>query len=132
MPLVDYLELDGGPHLVAKACSSCGALFLDRRVACGHCGGESFTARRLATTGTLRSFTITHRAAPGIQTPFITGIVDIDGGGIVKANVLEVPPDPAALRMGMAVQLTTFVAGVDGTGTEAVAFAFRPRSTQEA
>jgi uncharacterized protein len=34
MPVVDYLVLGDEPHLEANACTSCGALFFDRRNAC--------------------------------------------------------------------------------------------------
>src|SRR5271157_4329551 len=84
IPLVDYLVLDDGPpHLVAKMCDRCGALYLDRRNACANCGAGSheFSRHRLADGGVLRSFTIVHRAAPGVPAPFIAAIVDLDGGG---------------------------------------------------
>jgi hypothetical protein len=39
---------------------------------------------------------------------------------------VDVEPDPEHVRLGMPLRLTTFVAGVDEAGTEAVAFAFAP------
>ena len=64
MSVVDYLVLGDEPHLEANACTSCGALFFDRRNACARCGKQEFQSKALATTGTVRSFTIVHRAAP--------------------------------------------------------------------
>ena len=52
-------------------------------------------AGRLANEGTVRTFTIVHRAAPGVPTPYVSVVVDLDGGGVVKANLLNVEPDPA-------------------------------------
>lgn len=127
--VVDYLVLDDGePHLVANECSSCGALFFDRRNACGACPGREFGRRALGTAGSLRSFSIIHRSAPGIPAPYVSALVDLDGGGTVKANLLGVDDDPARIALGMRVRLTTFVAGADDDGTEAVAFAFQPES----
>jgi uncharacterized OB-fold protein len=125
IPMVGYLVLDDGePHLVANECTSCGALYFDRRNACAKCGGRTFGPRRLANDGTVRSFTIVHRAAPNIPTPYVSAVVDLDDGGTVKANVVGAEPSPDAVSLGMRVRLTTFPAGTDDEGTEAVAFGY--------
>jgi uncharacterized OB-fold protein len=127
VPIVDFLVLDNGsPHLVANACTNCGALFFGRHNACAKCGQRSFAEKALAQTGTLRSFTIVHRAAPGVPVPFVSSIVDLDEGGVVNANVINTPPDPDHVKLGMRVELTTFAVGSDSEGTEAIAFAFQP------
>jgi len=127
VPIVDYLVLDdGGPHLVANRCDACGALYFDRRNACAKCSGRSFSKQRLADGGKVRSFTIVHRAAPGVPTPYVSAIVDLSGGGVVKANLLNVEPSPDHVRFGMDVRLTTTVAGVDDVGTEAIQFGYEP------
>jgi uncharacterized OB-fold protein len=125
--IVDYLVLeDGPPHLVAWESTASGALYFDRRNADARSGEPGFRRRRLADTGTIRTFTIVHRAAPGVPTPYVSVVVDLDGGGVVKANLLGVPPDPEHVQIGMAVRLTTFVAGTDDDGVEAIAFAYEP------
>ncbi len=127
VPLVDYLVLDDGePHLVANESTETGALYFDRRNADARSGKPGFTRRALANTGTVRTFTIVHRAAPGVPTPYVSVVVDLDGGGAVKANLVNVEPDPAKVRFGMPVRLTTYVAGTDDNGTEAIAFAYEP------
>jgi len=131
IPVVDYLVLDGddahpGPHLVARACTSCGALFFDRRNACARCGKTEFAAKPLATAGIVRSFTVVYRAAPGVPVPYVSSVVELDGGGVVKGNIMEAGSDPEKFDLGMAVRLTTFPCGVDAEGTEAVAFGFTP------
>jgi len=126
VPYVGYLQLGDDPHLVANECSSCGALFFDRRNACANCGAHDFGTRRLANDGVLRAFTIVHRASPDVQVPYVSGIVHLDGGGVVKANIVGINPEPASLSLGMKVKLTTFRIGTDSAGTEAVAFAYAP------
>ena len=74
----------------------------------------------------LRAFTIVHRATPDVQVPYISGIVDLDGGGVVKANIVGVDPDPADVTLGMKVRLTTFTIGTDSEGTDAVSFGYQP------
>ena len=124
--VVDYLVLDDDPHLEANACTGCGALFFDRRNACARCGRTEFDRRALGATGVVRSFTIVQRAAPGVPVPYVSSVVELDGGGVVKANLVEVDPDPAKIELGMQVALTTFVCGTDDEGTDAVAFGFHP------
>jgi len=126
IPVVDYLVLQGDPHLVAQACTACGALFFDRRNACARCGETAFAPRALSTDGVLRSFTVVHRAAPGVAVPYVSSVVELDGGGVVKGNIVDAGAEPEKFDLGMRVKLTTFPCGVDAEGTEAVAFGFTP------
>jgi uncharacterized OB-fold protein len=125
IPLVDYLVLGDEPHLVAHECRSCGARFFDRRNACAHCEGAEFETVDVATTGEVRAFTIVSFAAPGIPVPFVAALVDCEGTS-VRANLINVTPDPEHVTMGMKVRLATEVIGTDDEGTEAVGFGFEP------
>jgi uncharacterized OB-fold protein len=127
IPLVEYLVLDGGePHLVAQECSNCQARFFDRRNACASCFASEFTTVAVATEGTVRAFTIVTFAAPGIPTPFVASVVDCTDGTRVRANLINVEPDPEHIRDGMKVRLTTYPIGADSEGTEAIGFGFEP------
>jgi uncharacterized protein len=125
IPLVDYLVLGDDPHLVANECAACGARFFDRRNACASCGGTRFNKVDVATTGEVRAFTIVSFAAPGIPVPFVAALVDCEGTS-VRANLINVAPDPEHVTMGMKVRLATEVIGTDDDGTEAVGFGFEP------
>jgi uncharacterized OB-fold protein len=125
VPLVDYLVLGENPHLIAHQCRSCGARFFDRRNACASCGGQDFETVEIPTTGEVRTFTIVSFAAPGIPVPFVAAVVDC-GGTSVRANLVNVEPDPEHVRTGMKVRLTTFPIGTDDEGTEAIGFGFEP------
>ena len=126
IPLVDYLVLDDQPHLVANQCTVCGARFFDRRNACAACSGTEFQQVRVATEGEVRAFTIVSFAAPGVPVPFVASVVDC-GGTSVRANLVNVPPDPEHVQLGMKVRLTTVPVGTDSAGTEAIGFGFEPR-----
>jgi uncharacterized OB-fold protein len=125
VPFVDYLALGDQPHLVAHKCTTCGARFFDRRNACASCSGTSFEDVDIAPEGVLRSFTIVSFAAPGINVPFVAGVVDCDGTS-VRGNVINVDPDPEHVKLGMKVKLATYSMGADEDGTEAIAFGFEP------
>ncbi|GAA1653271.1 hypothetical protein GCM10009790_37860 [Georgenia ruanii] len=120
--MVDYLVLGDEPHLRARECSHCGALYFDRRNACAKCFRTEFGTRALSNEGRLRAFTFVTRA----KRPYVSAIVDLEGGGVVKANLLEVD-QPGQIRPGLPVVLDTVTAGTDDDGTEAVAFGYRPR-----
>ncbi len=126
IPLVDYLVLGDRPHLVAKECISCGARYFDRRNACASCGRTEFSSVDIATEGEVRAFTIVAFAAPGIPTPYVAAMVDC-GGTSVRGNLINVPPDPEHVSLGMQVRLATEVVGTDDEGTEAIGFGFEPK-----
>ena len=127
VPIVDYLVLDGDPHLVANECTGCGARYFDRRNACANaeCSGTGFVRVPLSPIGEVRAFTIVSHAAPGIPVPFVAALVDCEGTS-VRANLINVDPDPEHVSLGMKVHLTTYSLGIDGEGTEAVGFGFEP------
>jgi uncharacterized OB-fold protein len=127
VPLVDYLVLDGTPHLRAHQCTSCGARYFDRRNACASCSGTTFTDVDLPTEGELRSFTIVTFASPGVPVPFVAGVVDL-GGTSARGNVINVEPSPEHVTLGMKVRLATYAVGTDDHGVEAIGFGFEPVS----
>ena len=130
IPMVSYLDLTGddGPRLRGNRCGVCSAVFFDRRNGCARCGAgpDAFEAAELSRQGVLLSFTIVHRAAPKVPTPYISVVVALDGGGVIKANLIGVEPDPASIELGGRVQLVTFDIGSDDHDTTAVAFGFTP------
>lgn len=126
IPFVDYLVLGDDPHLVAKECSACGALYFDRRNACAKCGKREFGSRRLSNDGVVRTFSIVHRATPDVKVPYVSAVIDLEGGGMAKANLVEIDPTPEQVKLGMKVTLTTFPIGTDSEGTEAISFGYRP------
>lgn len=125
VPLVDYLVLGDDPHLIAHECSSCQARFFDRRNACASCFGTEFQTVDITNDGVLTSFTIVAHAAPGIETPFVAGVVDCDGTS-VRGNVINTEPDADHVKLGMAVRLATYQVGVDDNGTAAIGFGYEP------
>jgi uncharacterized OB-fold protein len=132
VPFVRYLELgEEGPQLVSQECDACGARFFDQRLACAKCSGRTFHSVPVATSGHVGSFTIVHRAAPGVPTPYVSAVVYLDDDTAVKANIVGCPPDPEHVKLGMRVELTTFPAATAADGTTAVAFGFTPSDDAE-
>jgi uncharacterized OB-fold protein len=123
--MVDYLALEPAPHLTVHECTACGARYFDRRNACASCEGDAFRDAAVASEGEVKAFTIVSFAAPGIPVPFVAAMIDCDGTS-VRANLLNVEPDPEHVTLGMKVKLTTYSLGTDDAGTEAIGFGFEP------
>jgi len=131
LPAVPYLKLpeDGDPYLEGQKCGSCGSIFLSERTTCSKCGTRGgFEATRLANRGTLYVFSIVHRSFPGIEVPYISAIVDLDGGGTVKGNLIGVDPDPEKLQFGMPVELVykDALGRKDREGNAYISYFFQP------
>ena len=132
LPVVDYLKLpeSGDPYLEGHKCQSCGAIFLGERAICSKCGMRNqMKAVRLANTGTLYVYSIVHRSFPGIEVPYVSAIVDLDGGGTVKGNLINVEPNPEKVRLGMPVEVVykDALGRKDREGNSYLSYFFQPR-----
>lgn len=95
---------------------------------CARCGGiETLRFLRLAETGTLYNYTIVHRSFPGAKVPFISAIVNLDGGGVLRGNLIDVEPVPEAISFDAAVRVVFRDAGAhDKDGNSYLAYFFTP------
>ncbi len=132
LPVVPFLRIPekGDPYLEGQKCKSCNAVILGTRAACPSCGArQSFAPVRLANKGTLHVFSIVHRSFPGIPTPYVSAVVDLDGGGVVKGNLVNVDPTPEKVKLGMPVEVIYKVAPrKDADGNEYLTYYFQPRA----
>jgi uncharacterized OB-fold protein len=108
LPAAPYLKIPEGkePYLEGYKCGHCGAVFLTERTACAACGTrDRIQTATLSNSGKLYNYTIVYRSFPGVEVPFIFAIVDLDGGGSVKGNLVDVPPHPESVKFGMPVKV---------------------------
>ena len=130
LPVVDWLKIpDGGdPYLEGHKCKACDAIFLGERNVCSKCGTrDQLEAIKLSNRGELYVYSITHRSFPGIETPYISAVVDLEGGGTVKGNLINIDPDPAKVKMGMPVEVIYKIAPrKDREGNEYLTYYFQP------
>ncbi len=131
LPIVPFLKIpdEGEPYLESTRCTKCGAHFLGERSVCASCGArDQMEPARLANQGELYVYSIVHRSFPGVETPYVSAIVDLEGGGTVKGNLIGVDPDPEKIRMGMPVEVVYKVAPrKDADGNEYLTYYFQPR-----
>ena len=132
LPIVSFLKIPpkGDPYLEGLQCGKCKAVFLGARSTCASCGArDALAPKKLANTGKLYVYTIVHRSFPGVAVPYVSAIVDLDGGGTVKGNLVGIEPDPGKIQMGMPVEVVYRIAPTkDREGNEYLSYTFQPRT----
>jgi uncharacterized OB-fold protein len=132
LPVVPFMKIPagGGPYLEGCACTCCNAVFLGRRSVCSKCGTrEKLETKRLSNRGTLYAYSIVHRSFPGVAVPYVSAVVDLEGGGSIKGNLIGVEPDPRKIAFGMPVDVVykDALGRKDGEGNSYLSYFFQPR-----
>lgn len=91
-------------NLTGTKCNNCGYLTFPRRTLCPKCRHESMGQLEDATfegTGTLVTWTRVHDGLEGreLETPYLLGIVELDEGPRVTAQIVDLDPDEVELGM---------------------------------
>ena len=133
LPVVPFLKLpaDGSPYIEGHKCGSCGAIFLGERSTCGGCGArDQMATTKLSNKGKLYSYSIVHRSFPGIEVPYISAIVDLEGGGTIKGNLINVEPKPENIEFDMPIDVVydDALGRKDSDGNSYISYFFRPAS----
>lgn len=108
-------------------CGACGAKFLGERIACGKCGAtDQLKEVRYGHDGELYVFAVVHQSMPGVEVPFVAGIIDLDDGISVRANVYGLDPlKPDPSWFGKRVKMYSEVVAQDKEGNDVVAAKFK-------
>ena len=133
LPVVEYLKLpeDGDPYLEGHKCGDCNSIFLGEREVCSNCTARGkIEPVKLSNKGKLYSYSITFRSFPGIDVPYISAIVDLEGGGTVKGNLIDCEPDPDKIEFDMPVEVVfdDALGRKDAEGNSYISYFFKPVS----
>ncbi len=133
LPVVDFLKIpeNGDPYLEGHRCKKCNAMYLGARETCAKCSARGeIEPVKLSNQGELYSFSVVYRSFPGIETPYVSAIVDLDGGGTVKGNLVDIEPDPKNIEFGMPVEVVyrDALGRKDKEGNSYLSYFFKPRS----
>ena len=133
LPVVPFLKIPGDaePYLEGSVCGACDTTYLGQRMACAKCGArDQLKIRRLSNQGSLHTYSIVHRSFPGVAVPFISAVVDLDGGGCIKGNLINVPADPQHIPLGLRVEviIQDALGRKDRDGNSYLSYFFQPRS----
>ena len=96
-------------ELVLPWCRRCVAHFFYPRTACPRCGSRDLDWRGVSGRGRVYTFSIQHQSRlPGLAdaTPFVTAIVELEEGPRLMTILVDVEPDPAAVRCEMPVEVS--------------------------
>jgi len=122
--------------LMGSRCATCNTLYLPPRPMCSNCFGETMTCVEMGGRGKLRAFTVVHiatsamiEAGYGRENPYFSGIVNLDDGPSISAQILGADPaQPEQLKIGTPLS-AVFIDR--GEGEEARSFlAFELKSGQ--
>jgi hypothetical protein len=131
LPAVDYLIIPekGDPYLEGHQCKECGAIYLGERNVCSKCfARDKISKIKLNDSGVLYSYSIVYRSFPGIDVPYISALVDLDGGGTIKGNLINVDPSPENVEFGMKVKIVyrDALGRKDSDGNSYLSYFFEP------
>ena len=126
----NYIRQENGEYFLSGLkCKGCNSIFLEDRSSCGKCfARDCFVELKLANTGKLYSYSIVHRSFPGVDVPYVPAIVDLDGGGTVKGNLVDVDLDPKNISFDMKVKIIfkDALGRKDKDGNSYISFFFAP------
>jgi uncharacterized OB-fold protein len=131
-PILPFIKVpDNYPgeeaYLWGIQCGACGAKFLGERLACGKCGAtEGLKEVKYGTDGEIYVFAVVHQSMPGVEVPFVAGIIDLDDGISVRANIYGLDATkPDASWLGKRVKQFSEVVSKDREGNDVVAVKYR-------
>ena len=131
LPVVSWLKglETNSPYLEGSQCCVCDVIFSGDRLHCSRCGARGkFKSIRLASEGSLYSYSIVYRSFPGVDVPYISAIVDLDMGGTIKGNLINVDPKPESIEFGMQLEVVfgDALGRKDKAGNSYISYFFQP------
>ena len=94
-----WRELPQRYRYEAAKCEKCGKIWFPPRLVCSACGGRHFAKHTLAQEGKIETYTII-RVPPagfGDQAPYAVGIIALDDGAKLTAQIVDCKPEDLAI-----------------------------------
>ena len=94
-------------ELTIQRCTACGKHYFYPRPYCPHCLSDKTEWTKVSGKGTLHTYVINHRPAPGFENeaPYVIAIVKLDEGPHMMTNIVETEQTPAALQLDMPLEV---------------------------
>jgi uncharacterized OB-fold protein len=96
-------------ELWLRYCNDCRKTYFYPRDICPECFSRNTEWRKASGRGTIYSYCIVHRGPlPSFRedAPYVVVLVDIEEGGRMLTNLVDVEPSPDAIKVGMPVEVT--------------------------
>ncbi len=103
-----YWEKCKAGELWLRHCKACDQSYFYPRDICPHCFSRDTDWVKTDGKATVHTFAIVHRSpVPAFRdkAPYVTAVVEFEGGARMATNLVEVEPDPTVIKCGMAVEV---------------------------
>ena len=92
-------------ELRLQRCRGCRSAYFPPQPFCPRCWSADVDVIRSSGRGSLYSYVISHRAAPGFTPPYVIGVVELEEGPRLLTNIVDVPPEPDQLPLDLPVEV---------------------------
>jgi hypothetical protein len=92
-------------ELRLQRCNDCHQVYFPPRPFCPACASRSVSVFAASGRGSLHSYVINHRPAPGFEAPYSIAIVELEEGPRLMSNIVGTPQTPEALELDMALEV---------------------------
>ena len=89
-----------------QRCQSCKDFYFPPRPFCPGCLSTDVEWQDASGRGTLHTYVINHRPAPGFEAPYAIAVVQLDEGPRMMSNIVGIENTPENLVLDMALQVT--------------------------
>jgi uncharacterized OB-fold protein len=92
-------------ELRLQRCDACTHVYFPPRPFCPKCAARTVSWFKASGHGSLYSYVIHHRPAPGFTAPYSIAVVTLDEGPRMMTNIIGCPQAPEALQLDMRVEV---------------------------
>jgi hypothetical protein len=94
-------------ELRLQRCKACAHVYFPPRPFCAKCGNREVESFKASGKGTLASYVINQRPAPGFEAdaPYAIAVVELQEGPRMMSNITGVPQTPEALVLDMPLEV---------------------------
>lgn len=93
-------------ELRLQRCDECSKVYFPPRPFCPACASRSVSVFAASGRGSLHSYVINHRPAPGFEAPYSIAVVELQEGPRMMSNVVGTEQTPEALQLDMPLEVT--------------------------
>jgi len=116
-----FWEGTASGELRLQRCRGCTEAYFPPQPFCPRCASADVEVVRASGRGSLHTYVINHRPAPGFEAPYVIAVVELEEGPRLLTNLVGVAADPHALPIDLPVEVVFEARG------EVTLPMFRPR-----
>ena|SRR5690349_6040249 len=92
-------------ELLLQRCRSCTTTYFPPQPFCPACSNDDVEVVRASGRGSLSSYVINERPAPGFEPPYVIAVVELEEGPRLLTNLVGVAPEPQLLPLDLHVEV---------------------------